>query len=86
MGSRFADRFAQFVDDEIRRRQIRVAHPEVDDVGAVGPRRSFQAIDLFKHVWRQASYLVEFIHDRNRIVIVDTRTGTSLTRSISTDR
>ena len=62
VGARLADGFHQFVENMLRRRQIRVAHTEVDDVGAVSSRAGLQPIDLFKHIGRQAPDLVKVVH------------------------
>ena len=62
VGARVADDLAEFVDDELRRRQIGIAHAEVDDVGAAGARCSLEAVDLLEDVGRQPANLVKFFH------------------------
>ena len=45
-----------------RRRQVRVAHAEVDDVGAGVARDRLGAVDLLEHVGRQALDAMKFFH------------------------
>src|SRR5262245_8085262 len=45
-----------------RRRQVRIAHAEVDDIGAPIARRRLGAIDLFENVGRQAPNAVKLFH------------------------
>ena len=45
-----------------RRRQIRIAHAEIDDVGAGVARHGLGAVDLLEHIRRQAPDAVEFFH------------------------
>ena len=64
MRARLGDRLDQLVDDVLRRRQVRVAHAEIDDVGAARACRRLQPVDLGEHVGRQALDAVEvFDHD-----------------------
>ena len=53
------DRFADLLDDMLRRRQIRIAHAEVDDVLAGAARRLHQLDDLGEDVRGQSGELVE---------------------------
>ena len=53
MGAWVAHCFDQLVDDRRRRGAIRIAHAEVDDVVARGPRRRLHGVDLAEHVGRQ---------------------------------
>ena len=55
VGARPADRLDQLVEDMLRRRQVGIAHAEIDDVGAAGARRRLQAVHLLEHVGRQAA-------------------------------
>ena len=45
-----------------RRRQVRIAHAEIDDVGAGVAGRRLGAVDLLEHVGRQAADAVKFFH------------------------
>src|SRR5262249_29535123 len=45
-----------------RRRQIGIAHAEVDDVGASIPRGRLGPIDLLEHVGRKAANAVKIFH------------------------
>jgi hypothetical protein len=57
---------ADLLDHVRGRRQVGVAHAEVDDVLAGAPRRLHQVDDLRQHVGRQAVQLVEVVADRMR--------------------
>ena len=46
-----------------RRRQVRIAHAEVDDVGAGIARRRLGAVDLLEHIGRQTANAVKFFHE-----------------------
>ena len=59
VGLRVARRLDQLVDDVGRRRQVRVAHAEVDDVATGGARLRLQLVDLGEDVGRQAPDAVE---------------------------
>src|SRR5262245_13443154 len=51
----------------LRRGHVRVAHAEIDDVGAACPRRRLEAVDLGKNVRRQSFYAMTlFDHVPNR--------------------
>ena len=59
-----AGHFAQLVDHVLRRRQVGVAHAEVDDVTARLACRVAHRVDFGDHVGRQALDAVELvIHD-----------------------
>ena len=62
VGARLAQRLLQLVDDMGGRRQVRIAHAEIDDVrpGVAGVRLG--PVHLFEHVGRQAADAVEFFH------------------------
>ena len=81
MGARVADRLDQLVDDLLRRRAVRIAHAEVDDVLAGGPRRRLHRVDLAEHVGRQAADPVELgLPHRisaSRVMTAGMRTGRS---------
>ena len=62
VGPRLAQRFLQFFDDMGRRRQIRIAHAEIDDVGAGIPRGRLGPVDLLEHVRRQTADAVKIFH------------------------
>ena len=61
--ARLADRLLELVDDVERRRQIGIAHPQIDDVGPGIARRGFGAVDLLEYVGRQAPDPEELLHD-----------------------
>ena len=46
-----------------RRRQVGIAHAEIDDVGAGITGRGLRAIDLLEDVGRQTPNAVKFFHD-----------------------
>src|SRR5205085_762528 len=62
VGPRLAQRLLQFLDHMGRRRQVRVAHAEVDDVGTGVPRGRLGPVDLFEHVRRQTADAVKIFH------------------------
>ena len=62
VGARLAERLLQLLDDMRRRRQVGIAHAEIDDVGAGVARRRLGAVDLLEHVGRQAPDAVKFFH------------------------
>ena len=62
VGPRLAERFLEFFDDVERRRQIGIAHAEIDDVGAGIARGRLGAVDLLEHVRRQTADAVKFFH------------------------
>src|SRR5262249_16906690 len=51
--ARVADRLAELVDRDRRRRDVGVAEPQVDDVGAGPPRLHLQRLDGAEHVGRE---------------------------------
>ena len=61
MRARLGDRLDQLVDDVLRRRQVRIAHAQVDDVGAACARRRLQPVDLGENVGRQTLDAVEVL-------------------------
>ena len=62
VGARLADDLFELVDDMRRRRQIRIAHAEIDDVGAGIARGRLGTIDRLEHVRRQAANTIKFLH------------------------
>ena len=62
VGPRLAQRFLELFDHMGRRRQIRIAHAEVDDVGAGIPRGRLGPVDLLEHVRRQTADAVKIFH------------------------
>ena len=62
VGARIAHHVAQLIDDGLRGRQVRIAHAQIDDVGAPRPGTRLQAIDLFEDVRRQPADLVKLFH------------------------
>ncbi len=62
VGPRLAQRFLQFFDDMGRRRQIRIAHAEIDDIGAGIACSRLGPVDLFEHVRRQTADAVKIFH------------------------
>src|SRR5450631_4124325 len=73
MRPRLADRLDQLVDDVLRRRQVRIAHAEVDDVGAARTRRSLQPVHLGEDVGRQTLYTVELLWQGSLEVVARAR-------------
>ncbi len=59
MGTRVARRLAQLFDDEVWRRHVGIAHPEIDDVLAAGTRRGLEAVYFLKDIRRQPLDAVE---------------------------
>ena len=67
VGARLGHRLDELVDDVLGRGHVGVAHAEIDDVGAAGPRRGLEAVDLGEDVGRQALDAMEFFdHVTNR--------------------
>ena len=66
MRARIAHHFAKLVHDRLRRRQVGVAHAEVDDVGAARAGAGLQPVDLLEHVGRKPTDLVKFFHIKSR--------------------
>ncbi len=61
MRARLGDGLDQLVDDVLRRRQVGIAHAEIDDVGAACACRCLQPIDLGEDVGRQTLDAVEVL-------------------------
>ena len=67
VGARLGDRLDQLVDDVLRRRHVRIAHAEVDDVGAPRAGGGLEAVDLREDIGRQALDAMEiFDHGTHR--------------------
>ena len=62
VGARLADRLDQLVEHVLRRGQVRVAHAEIDDVGAAGAGLGLELVDLLEDVRRQAPHAVKVAH------------------------
>ena len=62
IGARLADRLLDLLDDMGGRRQIGIAHAEIDDVGAAIARAGLGAVDLFEHIRRQPADAIKFFH------------------------
>ncbi len=62
VGARLAHGLDELVDDVLGRLEVRIAHAEIDDVGAVGPGGGLDAVDLLEDVGRQALDAVEIRH------------------------
>ena len=65
MRARVAHDLAQLVDDGLRRRQVGIAHAEIDDVGAARAGAGLQPVDLLEDIGRKAADLVKLFHVRN---------------------
>ena len=67
--ARIGHNLAKLVDDCLRGRQVRIAHTQIDDVGALRPGAGLQPVDLLEDIRRQSADLVKFFHgfpDRDR--------------------
>ena len=64
VGAWLAGHFSQLVQHMRRRRQVRVAHAEVDDVGTRIACRELGLVDLLEDVGRQSPNAVELFHGR----------------------
>src|SRR5205085_4685084 len=53
----------ELLDDVGRRRQVGIAHAEIDDVGAGVARRGLGAVDLLEHIGRQAADAMKVFHE-----------------------
>ncbi len=62
VGARLADGLLQLVDDVLRRRQVRIAHAEIDDVGALVARAGLRLVDDLENIGRQALDAMELVH------------------------
>ena len=62
VGARLAERLLQLLDDMRRRRQVRIAHAEIDDIGAAVAGGRLGAVDLLEHIGRQTANAVKFFH------------------------
>ena len=63
IGPRLAQGLLEFFDDVGRRRQVRIAHTEIDDIGPGVPRGGLGSIDLLEHVGRQTADAVKLFHE-----------------------
>ena len=62
VGARLAERLLDLLDDMRWRRQIRIAHAEIDDVRPRIAGARLGPVHLFKHIGRQAADAVKFFH------------------------
>ena len=62
VGARLAGGLDQFLDDMTGRRQVGIAHAEVDDVDAAGASLGLQTVDLFEHIGRQTPHAIKIAH------------------------
>ena len=62
IGARLAQRLLQLLDHMGRRRQVRIAHAHVDDVGPGIARSRLGLVDLLEHVRRQTADAVKIFH------------------------
>ena len=62
VGPRLAQRLLQLLDHMGRRRQVRIAHADVDDVGPGIARGRLGLVDLLEHVRRQTADAVKIFH------------------------
>ena len=62
VGARPSDGVLELVDHMGRRRQIGIAHAEIDDVGPGIARRRLGPVHLLENVRRQAADAVKFFH------------------------
>src|SRR5262249_38973532 len=62
IGSRLAERILELLDHMSWRRQIRIAHAEIDDIGARIARDRLGAVDLLEHIGRQTADAMKFFH------------------------
>ncbi len=67
MGLGLLDRLDQLVDDVRRRRHVRIAHAEIDDVDALGAQPCLDLVDLFEDVRGQAADTVKIAHGGDRL-------------------
>ena len=72
----------QLLDDMRRRRQVGIAHAEVDDVGAAGPGARLQPVDLLEDIRRQPPHAVELAHRIPRPSLPASRSGLFLSVEI----
>ena len=63
VGARLADRLLELLDHVRGRRQIGIAHAEIDDVGAAIAGHRLGAVDLLEHVRRQPADAIKFFHE-----------------------
>ena len=59
--ARLRHRLDQLVDDMLGRRQIRIAHAEIDDIRTTRAGGRLQPVDFSEYVGRQALDAVEFL-------------------------
>src|SRR5581483_10113303 len=62
IGARLAECFLQLLDHMRRSRQVRIAHAEIDDIGAGIARGRLGLVDLLEHIRRQTADAVKIFH------------------------
>ncbi len=62
IGPRLAERLLQLLQHMGRRRQVRIAHAHVDDVGPGIARGRLGLVDLLEHVRRQTADAIKIFH------------------------
>src|SRR5262249_44963071 len=60
MRARFGHGLGQLVDDVLRRWHVRIAHAQIDDIGAAGACCRLEAVHLTEHVRWQSLDAMEF--------------------------
>ncbi len=68
IGAWLAKRLLELLDHMLGRRQVRIAHAEVDDIGSRIARGRLGPVDLFEHVRRQSANTVEFFHGTKALI------------------
>jgi len=68
MGARFLHCFNQLFHNMRRRRHVRIAHAEIDDVAPLPAQPRLQRIDLAEHIRRQPLNAVEFFSVGHKFV------------------
>ena len=63
VGPCLADGLLELLDHVRGRRQVRIAHAEIDDVGAAIAGHRLGAVDLLEHVRRQPPDAIKFFHE-----------------------
>ena len=61
----------QLVDDMLRRRPVRIAHRQIDDILAAAPGRHFQLPGNVEHIWGQPFDTWELFHFMRRSITTD---------------
>jgi hypothetical protein len=78
--ARIHQRLGHLLDHVMRRRLVRIAHAEIDDVVTGRARLRLELVDLGKDVRRQALYAVEFVFHDSLECWLESWPGRRLTR------